>query len=91
MTEVFAIYDRNDKLVVCFSTRQDAENYGKVVLGNDNGWEYCIKKMYLFETEYRPPQPLSYSLPFTTPLKSPPYGPNAWYQTDITQIPKINV
>jgi hypothetical protein len=85
MIEVFAIYDKEDKLVVCFPTRTDAENYGKVVLGNENGWEYSIKKMFLYETkQYSFSQPLT-SIPYTPPnpyvqpipLKTTPYtNPN---------------
>jgi len=70
MIEVFAIYDKKDKLVVCFPTRTDAENYGKVVLGNENGWEYSIKKMFLYETKQLQ---YAYSQPFSQPLTSIPY------------------
>lgn len=86
MTEVFAIYDKDDKLVVCFPTRNDAENYGKVVLGNEKGWEYCIRKMFLYETkQYAFSQPLTtpHTIPCTPytppiPLKTTPYEPNIW-------------
>ena len=82
MIEVFAIYDKEDKLVVCFPTRNDAENYGKVVLGNENGWDYSIKKMFLYETkqlQYSYSQPLTQQIPYTPPITvpSPPYtNPN---------------
>ena len=85
MIEVFAIYDKEDKLVVCFPTRNEVEQYGKVFLGNENGWEYSIKKMFLYETKQYPfSQPLT-SIPYTPPnpyvqpipLKTTPYtNPN---------------
>jgi hypothetical protein len=84
MTEVFAIYDKDDKLVVCFPTRNDAENYGKVVLGNERGWEYCIRKMYMYETKQysfsQPLTPVPIAVPYTPPipLKTTPYTPSIW-------------
>lgn len=44
---IFAIYDKNDKFIIAFPTREEAENYGKVVLGLENGWEYSIKEKFI--------------------------------------------
>ena len=87
MIEVFAIYDKEDKLVVCFPTRNEVEQYGKVFLGNENGWEYSIKKMFLYETKQYPfSQPLT-TIPCTQPipLKTTPYtNPNPiWCENNV--------
>lgn len=44
---IFAIYDKNDKFIIGFPTRGEAEKYGKEVLGVEKGWEYSIKEKFL--------------------------------------------
>jgi hypothetical protein len=90
--KIFAIFDKNDKLIICFPTREEAETYGKEVLGVENGWEYSIKEKFLHNSPLttippyttRTPQqtiPCKVSdVPYTPPITvpSPPYSPNIW-------------
>ena len=59
--KVFALYDKNDKFIIAFPTRKEAEKYGKEVLGVENGWEYSIKEKFLNNS---PQYPLT--TPYTT-------------------------
>ena len=58
--KIYAIYDKNDKFIIAFPTREEAENYGKVVLGIENGWEYSIKEKFIHNS------PLTTIPPYTT-------------------------
>jgi hypothetical protein len=58
--KVFTIFDKNNKFIIGFPTRSDAETYGKEVLGAENGWEYSIKEMFLTNS------PLTTIPPYTT-------------------------
>lgn len=81
--KVYAISDENGNLVVCFPTRKEAEDYGKVFLGAEKGWEYCIKEMWMYETKQLILSTTTQPLPYTPctppiPLKTTPYEPNIW-------------
>jgi hypothetical protein len=87
--KIFAIFDKNDKLIICFPTREEAETYGKEVLGIENGWEYSIKEKFLHNS------PLTTIPPYTTltpqqtmPCKvsDVPYP----FTIDYSQKPKTN-
>lgn len=52
--KIYAIYDKNDKFIIAFPTREEAENYGKVVLGIENGWEYSIKEKFIHNSPQYP-------------------------------------
>jgi hypothetical protein len=58
--KIYAIYDKNDKFIIGFPTREEAETYGKEVLGAENGWEYSIKEKFLHNS------PLTTIPPYTT-------------------------
>lgn len=47
--KVYAIYDRENKFIVCFPDRVSAENYGVQTYGRESGWEYSIIEKYLHE------------------------------------------
>lgn len=78
--KVYAIYDKSNKFIIAFPTREETENYGKVFLGNDKGWEYDIKEMCLVHQLLTSP---SYSQPLQ-PLVVPytkqttPYEQHIW-------------
>ena len=89
--KVFVIFDRNNKFIIGFPTRSDAETYGKEVLGAENGWEYSIKEMFLTNSPQYPlttltPQqtiPCKVSgrtTPYTPPITvpGPHYTPSIW-------------
>ena len=68
--KIYAIYKDNN-FIIAFPTREETENYGKVVLGLESGWEYDIKEMWMYETK-------QYPYPFSQPLTQPittPYTP----------------
>lgn len=86
--KIYAIYKDNN-FIIAFPTRGDAENYGKVVLGNEKGWEYDIREMWLYETKqyfipYSQPLTQPITTPYTPPipLKTTPYTPNIWCEVN---------
>ena len=84
--KIHAIYDKNDKFIIGFPTRQEAENYGKLVVGTDKGWEYDIREKFLHNT----PQ---YSLATLTPQQTIPCTVSDVpypFTIDYSQPPKAN-
>lgn len=86
--KIYAIY-KNDKFIIGFPSRAEAENYGKVVLGTENGWEYDIKEMFLvssplysFTNPYNPTTPNTIPCTPPIPLKTTPYTPNIWCENN---------
>lgn len=83
--KIYAIWSsKTDRFIAAFPDRKDAMNYGIVMFGPEDGWEYDIREMYMYETkQYSFSQPLIQPLtttPYTPPipLKSTPYTPNIW-------------
>lgn len=74
--KVFAIYNKSNKFIVALPTREETEEYGRVFLGSDKGWEYSIREVYLHETPF--PLNITPVTPIPFAPEKPPYPPNIW-------------
>ena len=101
--KIYAIY-KNNKFIIGFPSRKEAEEYGKVFLGTENGWEYDIKEMFLVSSPLysftNPYNPLTtpHTIPCTQPIPATRIRedniPDIWgksgFTVDYTQTPKTN-
>ena len=71
--KVYAIYDKENKFIVCFPDRVSAENYGVQTYGRESGWEYDIIEKWLYYSAFMP-----IYTPSTAPTPMTPYTPPIW-------------
>ena len=81
--KVYAIYDKENKFIAAFPTREDAENYGITTYGRESGWEYSIIEKYL----HKYPTFLSTTpdtlTPYSQPIPTTPYNHNIWRESNV--------
>ena len=78
--KVYAIYDKENKFIVCFPDRDGAKNYGITTYGRESGWEYSIIEKWLYGSAFNTPNTLT---PYSQPIPTTPYNHNIWRECNV--------
>jgi hypothetical protein len=76
--KVYAIYNKENKFISAFPSREDAENYGIDTYGRESGWEYSIIEKYLHEYPTFLSTTPNTITPYSQPIPTTPYNHNIW-------------
>lgn len=91
--KIYAIYDSDNKFIVAFPSRKEAEDYGKTTFGNESGWSYAIVEKYLHDYPKfidTKPSTLYASQHIPCEQNIPDIWGKSGFTVDYTQTPKIN-
>ena len=81
--KVYAIYDKENKFIVCFPDRDGAENYGITTYGRESGWEYSIIEKYLHKYPTFLSTTPNTRTPYSQPIPTTPYNHNIWRESNV--------